>query len=246
MSEHSILDIIDWGVPFAVVGHRGAKGECAENTLSCIEYALKKGVDIVEVDVRATKDGELIVLHDETFKRVAGLDISPRDLTLKEIKENIQIFGKYRVPTLKEILRKIDNRAGIFVEIKEPDTVQKVVQTVLEEGIPNLTAFISFHKSALKGVKEINKGLITGLIYSKPESAITEAKKIGAKIVLPRWPLATTKAVAFAHRLKLKVVPWVINTEEELQRVLKARPDAIATDRPSWLLKRREELRGKD
>ncbi len=228
--------------PFAVVGHRGAKGECAENTLECIEYALNLGVDIVEVDVRKTKEGELILLHDETFKRVADIELSPRELTLPEIKERVRVFGKYKVPTLREVLELVRDRAGLFVEIKEPDTTEKVVKTVLEYGFPKLTAFISFHKEALERVKETDGKLVTGLIYSRPQSAIVEAKKIGAEIVLPKWMLATPKAVAFAHRLKLKVVAWVVNDEKRLERVLSAGVDAVATDHPSWLLSERDRL----
>jgi glycerophosphoryl diester phosphodiesterase len=73
-----------------------------------------------------------------------------------------------------------------------------------------------------------------------------EAKKIKAEAVLPRWPLATPKAVAFAHRLKLKVIPWVVNDEKSLQRVLEAKADAIATDRVSWLVEKRKEIKEKN
>jgi len=230
--------------PFAIVGHRGAKGECAENTLPCIEHALKVGVDVVEIDVRETADGELILLHDPTFERVAGVNLSPKELTLKEIKERIRIEGKYEVPTLREVLEVVGNRAGLFAEIKEPQTTDKVVQEVLKYGNPNLTAFISFYEEALKRIKEIDEELKTGFIYAKPQGAITKAKELRAEIILPKWMLATPKAVAFAHRLKLKVVAWVVNDGRTLERVLTAKVDAVATDKPSWLVEVREKLKG--
>ncbi len=238
----SILEILSIK-PFAVIGHRGSKEECAENTLPCLEYAIQKGAEIVEVDARQTKDGKLIILHDETFERVAGISKKPSELTLEEIKKNIRVFGEYEVPTLEEVLNLVGSPVGLFVEIKEPPTVQKIVETVLEKGNPDLTMFISFYSEALKRVKEIDQNLFTGLIYSKPSSAILEAKKIKAEAVLPRWPLATPKAVAFAHRLKLKVIPWVVNDEKSLQRVLEAKADAIATDRVSWLVEKRKEIK---
>ena len=64
-------------------------------------------------------------------------------------------------------------------------------------------------------------------------------------MVLPRWPLATPKAVAFAHRLKLKVISWVVNDEKVLNRGLESKVDAMATDRVSWLIKEREKLKSK-
>ncbi len=237
----SILEILSLK-PFAVVGHRGAKGECAENTLSCLNYALEVGADVVEVDVRETKDGKLIILHDEIFERVAGVNLSPKGLTYDEIRERIRVFGEYSVPTLEEVLDLVKDRAGLFVEIKEPPTVEKVVRTLESFGLTHTVAVISFYEEALKGVRELNPNLVTGYIYVKPQNAIITAKRVGAKIILPRYPLATSKAVAFAHRLKLKVVPWVVNDDKTLERVLKADSDGIATDYPSWLVKRREEL----
>ena len=237
----SILEILSFK-PFAVVGHRGAKGECAENTLSCLEHAIKVGADIVEVDVRETKDGKLIILHDETFERVAGLNLTPKELTLEEIRDRIKVFGEYPVPTLEEVLELVKDRVGLFVEIKEPPTVERVVKTLEGFGYTDPVAVISFYEEALKKVKELNPDLATGFIYVKPQNAIITAKKVGAKIILPKYPLATPKAVAFAHRLKLKVVPWVVNDDKTLERVLKSNPDGIATDYPSWLVKKREEL----
>jgi len=241
----TILDLLSIK-PFAVVGHRGSKEECAENTLSCIEYAIKQGADIVEFDVRETKDGELILLHDETFERVANLNKKPSELTLKEIKETVKVFGKFEVPTLEEVLELLKGYpVGAFVEIKELQTVDKVVLTVKRFGNLDLTMFISFYSEVLKKVKEIDKNLFTGLIYSKPNGGILEAKKIKAEAVLPRWPLATPKAVAFAHRLKLKVISWVVNDEKALNRGLEAKVDAMATDRVSWLVKEREKLKSR-
>ena len=229
--------------PFAVVGHRGAKGECAENTLPCIEHAVKIGVDIVEVDVRETKDGELIILHDEDFKRVAGVDLKPKDLTLKEIKERIRIYGKHEVPTLSEVLDFIKGTdVGIFIEIKEPPTTTKIVSLVEEYSLENRVSLISFYSEALEGVKALNPKLITGLIYIKPQNAIIKAKEIKAKLILPYYKVATPKAVAFAHRLKLKVVSWVINDESSFERSYNANVDAMATDVPNWLLKKRQEI----
>jgi len=237
----SILEILS-RKPFAVVGHRGAKGECAENTLSCIEYAIEVGADIVEVDIRETKDGHLILLHDEDFERVAGEKVSPKELNLKEIKEHIRVSGKYEVPTLEEVLDLVGTRAGLFLEIKEPPTVDKVLSLLEEKGLLETSAVISFYEEALERAKEINPKVVTGYIYVKPQDAILKAKRLGAQIILPRYQLATPKAVAFAHRLKLKVVPWVVNDDKTLERVLKANPDGIATDFPSWLVKKREEL----
>ena len=229
--------------PFAVVGHRGAGGELPENTLKAFKHAVEVGADVVECDVRETADGELVVIHDPDFKRVAGVDKRVRELTLKEIKEKIRISGVEPVPTLKEVLSTVNGKCGLFIEIKEPETTEKVVKIVKSEvEKPNWIAFISFYPEALKRTKEIDKELTTGLIYSRPPGGIVTAKEIGAEIVLPRWPLSTEKAVRFAHRLKEVVVAWLIDDERSFERALKNGVDAMATDFPSWLVEKRREV----
>ena len=229
--------------PFAVVGHRGAGGELPENTLKAFERGISAGADVIECDVRETADGELVVVHDPDFKRVAGVDRKVKELTLKEIKEKIRIAGTEPVPTLREVIETVNGRCGLFVEIKEPETVEKVVKEVVSlSEFPNWIALISFYPEALKRVKEIERELTTGLIYSRPPGGIVTAKEIGAEIVLPRWPLATEKAVRFAHRLKEVVVAWLIDDERSFERALRNGVDAMATDFPSWLAKKRKEV----
>ncbi|WP_293448624.1 glycerophosphodiester phosphodiesterase [Persephonella sp.] len=229
--------------PFCIVGHRGAKGVKPENTISAIEYGIKSGADIVEVDVRRTKDGKLILLHDKDFKRLIGKALSPSDLDFEFIRENITIEGE-PVATLEEAIERVDKRAGLFIEIKEPETTQQIVKIVKEKNADNWVGFISFYEEALIEVKKIDNNLKTGIIYMRPSGKIIEAKKIGAEIVLPLYRLATEKAIAFAHRLRLKVVSWVINDFETTKIMYERKTDAIASDYPDKAVEWRERLKG--
>jgi glycerophosphoryl diester phosphodiesterase len=76
----------------------------------------------------------------------------------------------------------------------------------------------------------------------RPHGKIVEAKKLRSQIVLPQWKLGTEKAIAFAHRLGLKVVSWVINDEKTAKEVLSRKADAMATDLPDFLFKFRKSL----
>jgi len=219
--------------PFSIVGHRGAKGLAPENTLKAIGTALKLGVDAVEVDVRTTSDGKLILLHDEDFWRVAGVKAKPKEMTYDEIRYKIRINGEH-VPTLKEAIELINGRAGLLVEIKEPETVDRIVDVLREYGFPKWIALISFYEEAL--AKVLKEKVALGLIYSKPPGKIVEAKRIGAKIVLPHFRLATKKAVNFAHKLGLKVVAWTVNDISTLAKTLENGVDAVATDYPNLAL----------
>jgi len=233
--------------PFSIIGHRGAKGlglDC-ENTLKGISYALNLGVDLVEVDVRLSKDKVPIILHDEDFGRVANVSLKPRDLLYDEIKLKIRIGGTEPVPSLREVLECVNGQSGLFIEIKEPEAVNPVLNVLKEYKYPEWVAIVSFHEEVLEKIAYMKPEIVTGLIYAKPPGKIIEAKKLKAKIVLPHFRLATAKAIAFAHKLKLKVVAWTVNKPEQIIKLAANKVDAIATDYPETALKTREKYKNK-
>jgi glycerophosphoryl diester phosphodiesterase len=222
--------------PFGVVAHRGGIEKYPENTVAAISYAVELGVDVVEVDVRPTKDGELILLHDPDFERVAGVKARPEELTMEEIGK-IKIDAQ-PVATLEEALRVIGGKCALFVEIKEPKTTQKAIEIIQKAGAGEWAAIISFWEEAVIGAKEAS--LAAGLVYSRPPGKIKEAKEIGADFVLPKYTIATQKANRFAHALGLPVVVWTVNDAQKAQEMVERGADAIATDYPSVLLKMRD------
>ncbi len=228
--------------PFSIVGHRGAAGVKPENTISSIDYAIKNGADVVEIDVRRTKDNKIILLHDPDFKRLTGRSISPRDVDYNFIRKNITIEGEH-VPTLDEVLSFVNGKVGVFIEIKEPETVDDVLAIVLRHNALKWIAVISFYDRAIKTAKELLPSLTTGLIYLKPPGRIKEAYELGAKIVIPYHKLATQKANNFAHKLGLKIVAWTINSEKLVEEMIEKGADAFATDYPDRLARFRELLK---
>jgi glycerophosphoryl diester phosphodiesterase len=226
--------------PFSIIGHRGAKGVKPENTIAAIDYAIKKGVDIVEVDIRKTKDNRLILLHDEDFKRLTGRAIKPSQLKLSFIKENINIDGE-PVATLEEALEFVNGKTGMFLEIKEPETTEDVLELVVKYKAVEWVAIISFYDDALKITKQILPELKTGLIYLKPPGRIFDAKNLDADFVLPYYKIATEKANYTAHKLGLKVAVWTINDENLAQEMLNRKVDAMATDYPDMLINFRKK-----
>ena len=228
--------------PFAIIGHRGAAGLAPENTLTAIKKAIEIGVDVVEIDVRMTKDGEIILLHDEDFSRVAGVKIKPRDYSLRELREKIRI-GEDTVASLDDAISLIDGRVGLFIEIKDVNATNKVVEKVIRENAVEWIAIISFYDEVLEIIKRRATRIVTGLIYAKPPGRIFDAKKLGAKIVLPRYSIATKKANDISHKLGLKVVAWTINDVITARRVLENGVDGIASDYPDRMIALREELK---
>ncbi len=227
--------------PFAVVGHRCAAGEALENTLSALKQAIQDGADIVEVDVQATRDGVLVLAHDENLYRIAGVDLNVREATWEEV-SRVKLPNGERVARLDEFLEHIVDVIPAFIEVKHPEDTPLVLEAV--RGFEEWIAIISFHDDAIAQVRRRAPSIPVGLIYARPPGRIVDAKRLGARIVLPRYTLATEKAVRFAHRLGLKVVAWTVNNESTALQLWKRGVDAIATDYPRRIVELRRKLQG--
>ncbi|OYT40274.1 MAG: glycerophosphodiester phosphodiesterase [Desulfurococcales archaeon ex4484_58] len=227
--------------PFAIIGHRGAAGRFPENTLKSIEYAIEIGVDVVKVDVRSTRDGEIIVFHDPDLKRLFNRSEAIKDLDYSWIRENLRLDDQY-IPLLSEVLELVRDKVGLFIEIKEPEITGEVIELVRDYRMVNEVAIISFYDEALVKAKQLEPSIVTGLIYYKPPGRVFDAKKLKASIVLPRYNIASEKANSLAHRLGLKVVVWTVNDIETARKMIERRVDGIASDYPDIILKLRERL----
>lgn len=208
-----------------LVGHRGVPELELENTLQSIEKAIELGAHVVEVDIQRTRDGVFVLSHEDNLLRVFGVGLNIRDASWEEVAK-VQKNG-YRPARLEEAFELVKGKVGLFLEIKHPEDAEGVYKKVLEYKAEEWTAIISFYPQAL----EVLRGKITtGLVYSKPPGMIPEAKKLGCLFVLPKYGLATQKAVDFAHRLKLKVVAWTVNDPQKARELFERGVDGIATD----------------
>lgn len=220
---------------FFVVAHRGASGYEPENTLRAVHRALEMGVDAVEVDVRLSKEGVPVVIHDETVERTTSGRGRVRDMTVEELRTLDAGRGE-RIPLLEEVLDEVKGKAVLFLELKEREASEPSLELVEERGMVGEVLFISFNEQALSAVKARQPRSHTGLIYARPIDVISRAKKLGCEFVLPHYRLATEKAVAFAHRLKLLVVAWTVD-DYQLAAELKHRGvDGIASNYPDRML----------
>ncbi len=208
-----------------LVGHRGIPALELENTLQSIQRAIELGAHVVEMDIQSTRDGVFVLSHEDNLKRTFGVDINIGESLWEDLR-NLEKDG-YRLARLEEALELVGGRVGVFLELKHPEHAQKVYTKVLEHRATDWTAVISFFPSALE---ELRGKIATGLVYSKPPGMIPEAKKLGCAFVLPKYPLATQKAIDFAHRLRLKVVAWTVNEPQKVRELFERGVDGVATD----------------
>lgn len=213
-----------------IVGHRGAKGVEPENTLR----ALRRGMecaDLVEVDVRLTKDGIPIVIHDATVDRTTDGTGPIKGYTIEEIKKLDAGRGE-TIPTLQEVLGLVRGKTGLVVEIKEPGT-EAIIASVLMDQMPERLILVSFHPESVAMAKRLFPGVQAGLIYSQNiDDPVGLARSVQADLILPRWDRVSREVVDQAHSAGLLVVPWILNDEETIGKALQLGVDGFASDDP--------------
>ena len=216
------------------VGHRGAKAYEPENTLRSFKKAIEIGVDAVELDVRKTKDDELVVIHDEEVGKTTDGEGKVGELTLEEIKKLNAEKGE-KVPTLEEALDFLDKKVKILVELKEAGYEEKVLNLVREKGLTDNVIIVSFLEDALRRIRELDPEVETGFIYARYRRPLEKAVELKADYVLPLYHFTHTADVEKAHERRLKVIVWTINKREDVKEYARKGVDGIASDAPDIL-----------
>jgi glycerophosphoryl diester phosphodiesterase len=216
------------------IGHRGASAYEPENTLSSFKRAIELGVDAVELDVRRTKDNEIVVIHNADVNKTTNGSGSVSDFTLEQIKKFVTEKGEH-IPTLEEALDAVGKRVKILVELKETGIEEKVLDLIREKGLTENVIIISFHEEALRKIKELDGKVATGLIYVRHKNPLQSALELKAEYLLPLYRFTHSANVKKAHEKGLKVIVWTINTPEEAAEYKKKGVDGIATDKPDIL-----------
>ena len=144
------------------IGHRGAKGYVAENTLASFAKALELNVDAIELDVHLSKDGEVVVIHDETIDRTTNKTGLVSDYTAGEL---IQLG----IPTLREVIQLIDKKCILNIEIKEAAATEKVIEIIEEFINKHNWTFSQFQVSSfiwetLETISKINSTILLGVL----------------------------------------------------------------------------------
>jgi glycerophosphoryl diester phosphodiesterase len=216
------------------IGHRGARAYEPENTLRSFRRAIELGVDAVELDVRKTADGKIVVIHDDKVDRTTDGTGLVSELTIEEIK-GFKTKDGDRIPSLGEALDYLKGKVKVLIELKEAGLEDEVVGLVRERETVDGAIVISFLKEALRRVKELDKGVVTGLLYVRHKKPIEAALELGAEYLLPLYRFTHSADVKKAHEAGLKVIVWTINTPEEVATYRKKGVDGIASDKPDIL-----------
>ena len=228
-----------------VWAHRGASAYAPENTLEAFELAAKQKADGVELDVQLSKDGELVVIHDEIIDRVTDGKGKVKDYTVRELKsfKANQTHPEYAnsvIPTLAEVYDLLKPTGlEINVELKTgifwyKDLEKKVLELTKEMGMEDRVIYSSFNHYSIAKILELDPKASTGILYADIiYDVVNYAKKIGTGALHP-----ATFHVQMADFLQqyvesdLAVHVWTVNDKAEIERLMEAGVDAVITNYP--------------
>lgn len=236
---------------FLVIAHRGASSYAPENTFAAFDKALALGISHVELDVHFTRDGRIVVIHDDTVDRTTSGKGPVASLTLAQLQALdagswfAPQFAGQRVPSLGQLLEHYKGRLYFHIEIKAraEGLSQRTADLVRGYGVADSVTITSFQKARLEEVRAYAPELPAGwLVGEATEDIVQQAKQMGLSQLCPRANTVTPALVERLHRQGFAVRAWGVENEELMRRVVDAGADGMTVNFPDKAL---EYLRGK-
>jgi glycerophosphoryl diester phosphodiesterase len=213
------------------IGHRGAKGYVAENTLASFQKAIDLNVDGIELDVHLSSNGEIMVIHDETIDRTTNGNGFVKDFTSVELKQ----LG---IPTLTEVLDLMNHNFFVNIELKSNDSAEKVIDLIEKYVTENNWDYENFMISSflwtnLEIVSQRNKKIKIGVLTEDSiEIALAFAKEVKAFSINPYFKLLNPENVKLMHNEGFQIHTWTVNSPEDIIFVKSLPVDGIISDFP--------------
>ena len=228
-----------------VWAHRGASAYAPENTLEAFRMGAEQGADGVELDVQLSKDGQLVVIHDETIDRVSDGHGYVRDYTLEELKKFVfnkthPEYADARIPTLGEVYDLLKPLGlEINVEIKTgiyfyPGIEEKLYLLEKEKGMQGKIIYSSFNHYSVMKMREYDPAARTGLLYADGFQDVPGyAAGLGADALHPvLYNLQYDGFLEACREKNLLLHVWTVDDEKYMKLLVKEGIDAIITNKP--------------
>ncbi|MFE9396955.1 glycerophosphodiester phosphodiesterase [Streptomyces flavidovirens] len=215
---------------FLTIGHRGVMGVEPENTLRSFVRAEQAGMDAIELDLHLSKDGALVVMHDAEVDRTTDGRGAIADLTLAELR-GLDAGQGERVPLFEEVLDTV--KSPLQAEIKDAAAARALAEVMHRRDLAGRVEVSSFHDEAVAEIASLVPGVRTVLIASRyGNDVVDRAEAVGAAALALNIRRLTLETVERAHAAGLRVIGWVVNTQDHLRLVRALELDGATTDYP--------------
>ncbi|MGG0238528.1 glycerophosphodiester phosphodiesterase [Bacillus rhizoplanae] len=226
-------------------GHRGAAGTYPENTMVSFRAAEQFGADGIELDVQFTKDGKIVVIHDETVNRTTNGKGAVRSYLYKDLRALDASYTFYdkvgvcRIPLLEEVLEWLEtNNLFLNIELKNNKVPyrgleEEVITLVRKYNMEERIILSSFNHYSMKKCHMMAPDIETAILYKEGlHSPWAYAKKMGASAIHPNYRYISDGIIELTMINGVAVRPYTINDEEVMRKFLEMNVTAIITDYP--------------
>jgi len=222
------------------IAHRGASGTFPENTLSAFRAAIDAGADMCELDVQLTRDGAVVVIHDETVNRTSDGRGKVAELTLEEIQrldagawfKDGSSRGE-RIPTLDAVFGATAGRCGLNIELKAAGAEGQVAAVMQKRDAFGTSIVSSFNWDYLAKIRDLDSRIRFGLLAERGSTdLLMAAVAMHAHAINPRFDMVTADLCKAAHERGLMVYTWTVDPPEAMRRLIEFGVDGIMTNYP--------------
>jgi glycerophosphoryl diester phosphodiesterase len=230
---------------FMVIAHRGASAYAPENTLAAFDLAVQMGCRHLELDVDLTRDGQIVVMHDETVDRTTNGAGPVGSHTLAELRAldagawfGTQFTG-LRIPTFEEVLERYQGRVHLHTELKgrAPHLAQCTADLVRQYGMVEHVTVTSFQQPRLVEIRAYAPELPTGWLVSEvSDVTIAQARELGLTQICPKADRVTPALVRRLHAEGFVVRAWGVGNDALMRQVVEAGADGMTVNFPDTLL----------
>lgn len=238
-----------------IIAHRGSTGTHPENTMPAFEEAYRVGADGIELDVQMTKDGALVIIHDERIDRTSNGKGWVKDFTLEELRQldfgthHSDAFAGTKIPTLEEVLEwVVPTQLHLHIELKNgvvryDGLEDRVVEWVHHYELVERVTISSFNHYSLVYVHRKHPHIETAILFME---GLYEpwhyARSIGASGLHCNLPVAVPEFLAGAVQDGMPVRPFIVNKKKHIQKLIEANCAGIFTDYPERALAIRKKV----
>lgn len=222
-----------------IIAHRGASAVAPENTLAAFRLASDLGADGVELDVRATADGQLVVIHDAAVDRTTDGTGAIAALTFAQVRavdagrKFGPAFAGERVPLLSEVLEAARGRLLVDIEVKAPGIEPALVDLIRQMKMADSVLITSFDLQVVSHARALAPEIPAGLL--QPAAHPQVAVQLGVAAYLPEIGALTADVMTLCRRHRLRVIPWTVRTEDQARHALRLGVDGMIADDPVFV-----------
>ncbi len=238
-------------MPPLITSHAACKGHAPENTLAGIRAALRHKADAIEIDLHCTRDGVPVLIHDATLDRTTDGEGEIADLSLRQVRKlnaaaSLPGSKRHEIPTLREVLKAVNDRALLVLEIKATKIEEAVLDVVRREMALDHCVVHSFRPGIVERIRKLERRmacslLTTGHDVKDWDQLLGFALSLNAQGVSVHHSAVSEKRVRRAHLRELRFSTWTVDKRDDVRRVAACGVDAITTNYPDrtrrWLPK---------